>query len=210
MSEFERLKEVIRKLRAPDGCPWDRVQTHETLKAPCIEEAAEVICGINILAETGNAENLQEELGDLLFQVLFHASLAEEEGLFTLEDVARTAADKMVRRHPHVFGDAPGAACAGEAEDAPGAACAGETEDVLSAACAEGASRSAAIEKSGTSPRSSEEEKRAWEEIKKAEKKGREWQEPYLAAAMEEAKELIDVAERRKGFVKAKQEGFMQ
>ena len=186
MSEFERLKEVIRKLRAPDGCPWDRVQTHETLKAPCIEEAAEVICGINILAETGNAENLQEELGDLLFQVLFHASLAEEEGLFTLEDVARTAADKMVRRHPHVFGDAPGAACA------------------------EGASRSAAIEKSGTSPRSTEEEKRAWEEIKKAEKKGREWQEPYLAAAMEEAKELIDVAERRKGFVQAKQEGFMQ
>ena len=198
MSEFERLKEVIRKLRAPDGCPWDRVQTHETLKAPCIEEAAEVICGINILAETGNAENLQEELGDLLFQVLFHASLAEEEGLFTLEDVARTAADKMVRRHPHVFGDAPGAACAGE------------TEDVLGAACAEGASRSADIEKSGTSPRSTEEEKRAWEEIKKAEKKGREWQEPYLAAAMEEAKELIDVAERRKGFVQTKQEGFMQ
>ena len=68
MSEFGRLKEIVERLRAKDGCPWDRVQTHETLKAPCIEEAAEVICGINILAETGNAENLQEELGDLLFQ----------------------------------------------------------------------------------------------------------------------------------------------
>ena len=163
MSEFDRLKDIVGRLRAKDGCPWDRVQTHETLKAPCIEEAAEVICGINILAETGNAENLQEELGDLLFQVLFHASLAEEEGLFTLEDVARTAADKMVRRHPHVFSDAR------YASDA--------------------------------------EKDAAWEEIKKAEKQGREWQEPYLAAAMEEAKELIDVAERRKGFKPAQPAG---
>lgn len=163
MSEFDRLKEIVERLRAKDGCPWDRVQTHETLKAPCIEEAAEVICGINILAETGNAENLQEELGDLLFQVLFHASLAEQEGLFTLEDVARTAADKMVRRHPHVFSDAR------YASDA--------------------------------------EKDAAWEEIKKAEKQGREWQEPYLAAAMEEAKELIDVAERRKGFKPAEPAG---
>ena len=161
MSEFDRLKEIVERLRAKDGCPWDRVQTHETLKAPCIEEAA--ICGINILAETGNAENLQEELGDLLFQVLFHASLAEQEGLFTLEDVARTVADKMVRRHPHVFSDARYA--------------------------------------------SDSEKDAAWEEIKKAEKQGREWQEPYLAAAMEEAKELIDVAERRKGFKPAQPAG---
>ena len=168
MSEMERLIAIVERLRAKDGCPWDRVQTHETLKAPCIEEAAEVICGINILAETGNAENLREELGDLLFQVLFHASLAEEEGLFTLEDVARTAADKMVRRHPHVFGDARYASDA--EKDAA-------WEEIKKA-----------------------EKDAAWEEIKKAEKKGREWQEPYLAAAMEEAKELIDVAERRKGF----------
>ena len=146
MSEIDRLKAIIERLRAKDGCPWDSAQTHESIKAMCIEEAAEVVCGINILTATGDSENLREELGDLLFQVIFHASLAEEEGLFTLEDVAKTAADKMVRRHPHIFG---GAKYSSEAE-----------------------------------------------------KEGREWQEPYLAAAMEEAKELIDVAERRKGFRK--------
>ena len=97
MSELDRLIGIVERLRAEDGCPWDRAQTHETLKAPCIEEAAEVICGINILTETGSAENLQEELGDLLFQVLFHASLAKDEGLFTLEDVARTAAPARIR-----------------------------------------------------------------------------------------------------------------
>ena len=154
MSEIDRLKEIVQQLRVK--CPWDRVQTHESLKPECIEEAAEVICGINILTQTGDPENLKEELGDLLFQVVFHASLAQEEGLFTLEDVARTVSDKMVRRHPHVFGDA-----------------------VFG---------------------SDEEKDAAWEEVKRAEKEGREWQEPYLAAAMEEAKDLIDVAERRKGF----------
>ena len=155
-NEIERLREIVERLRARDGCPWDRVQTHDTLKAPCIEEAAEVICGINILTETGDPENLKEELGDLLFQVMFHASLAQEEGLFTLEDVARTVSDKMVRRHPHVFGDA-----------------------VFG---------------------SDEEKDAAWEEVKRAEKEGREWQEPYLTDAMEEAKELINVAMKRKGF----------
>ena len=104
MTEIERLKEIVEKLRAQDGCPWDRAQTHESLKPECIEEAAEVICGINILKETGNSENLREELGDLLLQVMFHAVLAEEEGLFTFEDVARTVNEKMIRRHPHVFG----------------------------------------------------------------------------------------------------------
>lgn len=103
MTETERLKEIVEKLRAEDGCPWDRAQTHESLKPECIEEAAEVICGINILKETGNPENLKEELGDLLLQVMFHSVLAEEEGLFTFEDVARGVNEKMIRRHPHVF-----------------------------------------------------------------------------------------------------------
>ena len=103
MSEIDRLKEIVQELRVK--CPWDRVQTHESLKPECIEEAAEVICGINILTQTGDAENLKEELGDLLLQVMFHACMAEEEGLFTLDDVARTVSDKMIRRHPHVFGD---------------------------------------------------------------------------------------------------------
>ena len=103
MSEIDKLKEVVEKLRAEDGCPWDKAQTHMSLKPECIEEAAEVICGINILDKTGNADNLKEELGDLLLQVMFHAVIAEEEGLFTFDDVAKTVSDKMVRRHPHVF-----------------------------------------------------------------------------------------------------------
>lgn len=105
MSEIERLKTIVEKLRSEDGCPWDRAQTHETLKPTCIEEAAEVIGGINILKERGDADNLKEELGDLLLQIMFHAVIAEEEGLFTFDDVARAISDKMVRRHPHVFGD---------------------------------------------------------------------------------------------------------
>ena len=104
-SQYERLVEIIKRLRAKDGCPWDREQTHATLKRPCLEEAAEVICGINIYEETGNADNLKEELGDLLLQVVMHAVIAEEEGLFTMEDVCEMIADKMVRRHPHVFGE---------------------------------------------------------------------------------------------------------
>ena len=87
MAEIDRLKTVVEKLRAEDGCPWDRAQTHSSLKAACVEEAAEVVCGINILERTGDADNLKEELGDLLLQVMFHAVIAEEEGLFTFEDV---------------------------------------------------------------------------------------------------------------------------
>ena len=105
MEAFDQLMEVVRALRAPDGCPWDRAQTHESLKAPCIEEAAEVLAGINLLKRTGDPENLKEELGDLLLQVVMHAVIAEEEGLFTMEDVARGISDKMIRRHPHVFGE---------------------------------------------------------------------------------------------------------
>ena len=102
---FNDIREVVRRLRAEDGCPWDREQTHGSLKAACIEEAAEVICGINVYEQTGNAENLKEELGDLLLQVVMHAQIAEEEGLFTLDDVVASICSKMVRRHPHVFGD---------------------------------------------------------------------------------------------------------
>ena len=103
VDEVKRLEDIVKKLRSENGCPWDRVQTHETLKPECIEEAAEVLCGINILRETGDPANLKEELGDLLLQVMFHAVLAEEEGLFTFEDVARGISEKMERRHPHVF-----------------------------------------------------------------------------------------------------------
>lgn len=111
MTELEKLRAVVKKLRAEDGCPWDRVQTHESLKPEVIEEASEVIGGINILHETGDSRNLQEELGDLLLQVVMHSQIAEEEGLFTLDDVAKAAGEKMIRRHPNVFGNGD---CAGE------------------------------------------------------------------------------------------------
>ena len=106
MTKFEEFEQIIAKLRAPGGCPWDREQTHASLKKPCIEEAAEVICGINILDQTGDPENLKEELGDLLMQVVLHARIAEEEGYFTMDDVIQGIVDKMIRRHPHVFGEA--------------------------------------------------------------------------------------------------------
>lgn len=106
MTEVEHLQEVVKRLRAEDSCPWDRVQTHESLKPPVIEEAAEVIGGINILKETGDNRNLEEELGDLLLQVVMQSAIAEEEDLFTLDDVAREASEKMIRRHPNAFGNA--------------------------------------------------------------------------------------------------------
>lgn len=109
-TKFEQFEEIIARLRAPGGCPWDRAQTHMSLKRTCIEEAAEVVCGINILDQTGDPDNLKEELGDLLMQVVIHARIAEEEGLFTMDDVIQAIIDKMIRRHPHVFGqsDEPG------------------------------------------------------------------------------------------------------
>ena len=103
MTEFETFQNIVATLRSETGCPWDRAQTHESLKPACIEEAAEVVCGINHLAKTGSADNLKEELGDLLLQVVMHAQIAKEEGLFTIEDVIRGVSDKMIRRHPHVF-----------------------------------------------------------------------------------------------------------
>ena len=105
MSEIEEFKKVIRRLRAEDGCPWDREQTHSSLKGDIMEEAAEVICGINVYEETGNAESMMDELGDLLLQVVMESEIASEEGLFDFEDVARNVKEKMIRRHPHVFGN---------------------------------------------------------------------------------------------------------
>ncbi len=106
MSEYERLIEIVTRLRAEGGCPWDREQTHVSLKRHVIEEACEVVAGVNRLEKTGDPDNLKEELGDLLFQVVIQAQIAKEEGLFDMEDVCRTISDKMVARHPHVFGDA--------------------------------------------------------------------------------------------------------
>ena len=105
MSEIEQFVEIIRLLRGENGCPWDREQTHASLKAPCMEEAAEVVCAVNIFEKTGSSDNLKEELGDLLLQVVLHCQIAAEEGLFDFEDVARCVKEKMIRRHPHVFAE---------------------------------------------------------------------------------------------------------
>jgi MazG family protein len=98
---FRDVVEVMAKLRAPDGCPWDREQTHSTLARHLLEETYEVLEAI----DSGDASSLREELGDLLLQVLFHAQLAFEEGVFSVADVCEVLRAKLVRRHPHVFGD---------------------------------------------------------------------------------------------------------
>ena len=115
-----------------------------------------MLSGINVLLETGNSESLKEELGDLLLQIVFHASLAEDEGLFNFEDVAETVKQKMIVRHPHVFGEVK----------------VDGVEEVLT----------------------------NWEDIKRAQKKGKEWMDAKLPEAFEEAKELIERAKERKGF----------
>jgi tetrapyrrole methylase family protein/MazG family protein len=97
---FEDLVAIQARLRAPGGCPWDREQTHHTLKTYLIEEAYEVLDAL----EHGGAQELTEELGDLLLQVLFHADIAREEGRFDITHVISAIQDKLVRRHPHVFG----------------------------------------------------------------------------------------------------------
>uniref|UniRef100_UPI004056FAFB nucleoside triphosphate pyrophosphohydrolase n=1 Tax=Acetatifactor sp. TaxID=1872090 RepID=UPI004056FAFB len=102
---YDDFLEIIQTLRSENGCPWDREQTHTSLKPCLMEEAAEVLAAIRIYDETGNFENLREELGDVLLQVVMHAQIAKEEGLFTMEDVVSEVAEKMVRRHPHVFGE---------------------------------------------------------------------------------------------------------
>jgi tetrapyrrole methylase family protein/MazG family protein len=100
-SRFERLMGIMRKLRAPGGCPWDAEQTHESLKRYLLEEAYEVIEAI----DAKDRALLKEELGDLLLQPVFHAAIAEENGDFTMDEVLDAINEKLVRRHPHVFGD---------------------------------------------------------------------------------------------------------
>jgi MazG family protein len=99
---FERLLDIMRRLRGPGGCPWDREQTPTSLKPFLLEEAYEVLEAI----ESGKPGALREELGDLLFQVVFHAEIARERGEFEMADVLGHLADKMISRHPHVFGEA--------------------------------------------------------------------------------------------------------
>lgn len=107
MSEhgFEKLREIIKALRSENGCPWDREQTHNSLKPCILEEAAEVAASIRIYEKTNDDSNMKEELGDVLLQVMMHSRIAEEESRFSVDDVIDGICEKMIRRHPHVFGD---------------------------------------------------------------------------------------------------------
>ena len=101
MQEFSSLRETIRILRGPNGCPWDREQTHQSLKKNLIEETHELIEAI----DNEDDENTIEELGDVLLQVMLHAQIGEDEGWFNISDVVKGLNEKLIRRHPHVFGD---------------------------------------------------------------------------------------------------------
>jgi tetrapyrrole methylase family protein/MazG family protein len=101
-NNFSDLVALMARLRGPDGCPWDRKQTPESLKPFLVEECYEVIDAL----DEGSPAKVKEELGDLLFQIIFHARIAEERGQFSIQDVIAANIEKMVRRHPHVYGDA--------------------------------------------------------------------------------------------------------
>jgi tetrapyrrole methylase family protein / MazG family protein len=110
---LDRLVEIMATLRSEQGCPWDREQTHRSLKPYAIEETYEVLEAI----DSGSPDKLKEELGDLLLQVVFHAQLAAETGQFTIDAVIDTIADKLIRRHPHVFADTKVTGVAGVLEN---------------------------------------------------------------------------------------------
>ncbi|MBQ1449606.1 MAG: nucleoside triphosphate pyrophosphohydrolase, partial [Eggerthellaceae bacterium] len=99
---FDAFVETIATLRGPDGCPWNRAQTHESLEEYLIEEAYEAADAI----ESGDPDHIREELGDVLLQVVLQSQVAADAGHFTIDDVCATIDEKMIRRHPHVFGDA--------------------------------------------------------------------------------------------------------
>ena len=98
---FYQLVDIMARLRAPEGCPWDRAQSRNDLKSYLLEETYEVLEAI----DSGDPKHLREELGDLLLQIVFQARISEEEGTFTIDDVASKINEKLIRRHPHVFGD---------------------------------------------------------------------------------------------------------
>lgn len=99
--QLERLRAIMHRLRSPGGCPWDAEQSHDSLVSGLIEETYETIAAI----QAADDENLEEELGDLLLQVVFHAEIAQEDDRFDLDSIAKGVSDKLVRRHPHVYGD---------------------------------------------------------------------------------------------------------
>ncbi|NRD77476.1 nucleoside triphosphate pyrophosphohydrolase [Bacillus sp. BRMEA1] len=188
---FTKLREIIAELRGPDGCPWDKEQTHESLKKYLIEETFEVIEAI----DKGDIDHLIEELGDVLLQVMLHAQIGEDEGFFTIDDVVEGLSAKMIRRHPHVFGNVT----------------ADSAEEVVKNW------QEIKQQEKGTAPSSILEGVsmalpnllRAYEIQKKAAKVGFDWQEitPALEKVKEELNEFIaELDGTEEGFLYAKQE----
>ncbi|MEM9098258.1 MAG: nucleoside triphosphate pyrophosphohydrolase [Pseudomonadota bacterium] len=177
---LDRLLEIMARLRAPDGCPWDQKQDFASIAPYTIEEACEVADAI----QKGDRAALCDELGDLLLQTVYHAQIAEEEGSFTFQDVIQSISDKMLRRHPHVFGTEPGGPKAApedvdwEAIKAAERAANGETRDSV----LDGVPSSL----SGLT--------RALKLTKRAASVGFDWSNPQdvLAKLTEETQELVD------------------
>ncbi|MGZ3772629.1 MAG: nucleoside triphosphate pyrophosphohydrolase [Pseudobdellovibrionaceae bacterium] len=103
LRQIESLVEIVKCLRGPDGCPWDKEQTHESLTQYAIEETHELVEALELKNDPSKDEKIKEELGDVLFQVILHAQLATERGAFTFEDIVANISEKLIRRHPHVF-----------------------------------------------------------------------------------------------------------
>lgn len=175
-SRFDYLVEVIRLLRSPEGCPWDRKQTHESLRPYLIEEAYEFLQAI----EEKDPEAMADELGDVLLQVMLHSQIASEEGIFDIHDVIRHLNDKMVRRHPHVFGTAE----AETPEDVK------QNWDLIKAREKDKEASSILDDV----PRSFPALMKAYEQQKKAAKVGFDWEDPkdVLQKVQEELKEIMD------------------
>ncbi|WP_419954817.1 nucleoside triphosphate pyrophosphohydrolase [Neobacillus niacini] len=189
LKNFSKLREIIAVLRGPNGCPWDKEQTHESLKKYLIEETFEVIEAI----DSGDIDHVIEELGDVLLQVMLHAQIGEDDGYFAIEDVIEVLSEKMIRRHPHVFGDV-------QAED---------SKEVLRnwqeiKKQEKGENESSLLE--GIS-KSMPNIMRAYEIQKKAAKVGFDWQE--ITPALEKVKEELEEFEieiHKKNLIHAKRE----
>ena len=184
-ARFADFVALIARLRAPGGCPWDREQTHASLKPMTLEEAYEVLMAI----DEGTDAELTGELGDLLLQVVFHAQIATEEGRFSIGDVVDSVAAKMVRRHPHVFGDET-AATSGEVL---------RNWEALKAEERKQSGKGAASESMLDSvPRSLPAVMEAFQASTKVARVGFEWPDAagVLAKLDEEVRELRDEAER--------------
>ena len=194
--EFEAFRQVVAALRSEKGCPWDREQTFESLKPCMINEMTEAIAAINIYKEEKDASNLCEELGDVLLQVVLLAQIAQEEGLFRIEDVIREISRKMIRRHPHVFPNPEMDEAVRKLQEQQKTDCTEERADAADGSDSQKSGKEA-VKKS----ESASEIPGLWELIKQAEKKDRPYKnkEKEKAAFTVAGNEIIEHLEQKIG-----------